>query len=651
MIWNSIALMTAIDLLVMGITALAVWSVIRGRAAHKAAGTKIAPLVMVIGLVSLGLFYFADLLAMHVLSRFIPMAESMATMEYLHLNFSWLTIPTGIAFIVGGVIYTNQDLNHLFLEFKQSQLNITKELLERQKAERALKRNENRLTQILDTATSGIITIDEMGEIISFNRAAEVIFGYSAIETIGRNVKMLMPQAYAGKYDSFIANYLKTGEARIIGIGREVEGLRKDGSEFPMELGISELEMDGERLFTGLVTDISQRKQAEEELIKAKEEAEKANQAKSEFLSSMSHELRTPMNAILGFAQLMENNPKYPLYESGKESVEQIIKGGDHLLTLIDDVLNLAQIESGQLSLSLEATDPADIFEECLALTRTLAEKQSIEVIDRTLNTELSAVMVDPTRFRQVLLNILSNAVKYNHENGSVILKAKETARGMLCVSVTDTGPGIPKEKQDQLFQPFSRLGLEASDIKGTGIGLTITKQIVELMKGRIHFESAFGKGSTFSVEVPLTEDVPVERKKAQKVQADAQPYNADGHTMLYVEDNPANLKLMETLIGRMEGITMLSAHTGELGLELAEAHKPDVIILDINLPGIDGFHALHRLKESEFTRNIPVIAMTANAMASEIERGLEAGFHRYLTKPIRIHEVTAALENALEAA
>ena len=394
--------------------------------------------------------------------------------------------------------------------------------------------------------------------------------------------------------------------------------------------------------------------QRTEELQNAKEEAEKANQAKSEFLSSMSHELRTPLNAILGFAQLMENNPKHPLDESGKEGIKQILKGGDHLLTLIDDVLNLAQIESGQLSLSLEATDPADVFEECLALTRTLAEKRSIEVIDRTLNTEIPPVMVDSTRFRQVLLNLLSNAVKYNHEGGSVILKAKETAQGMLCVSVTDTGPGIPKEKQDQLFHPFSRLGLEASDIQGTGIGLTITKQIVELMKGRIHFESAFGKGSTFSVEVPLAEGVPREWKKAQKALAPthvhAQPHNADGHTMLYVEDNPANLKLMETLIDRMEGITMLSAHTGELGLELAEARKPDVIILDINLPGIDGFQALHRLKESKSTRDIPVIALTANAMPSEVERGLDAGFHRYLTKPIRIHEVTAALESALEA-
>ena len=785
-------------------------------------------------------------------------------------------------------------------------------LANRKKMEKALSESEYRLTQILDNATSGVITIDENGAIQSFNREAETIFGYLADEATGRNVKMLMPQAYAGKHDSFIANYLRTGKAGIIGSEREVEGLRKDGSEFLMELGISEFQSGGKRLFTGLVTDITQRreaeealreseekfrtvvdaspaaitlkdrsgcfllvndtygawmdktpqevmgrtvyelhqkseadiisrndlktfttgkvviserdvkfpdgvnrnivshkspifstagevtavatvitditehkqaeealreserrlkaitdnlpggvyrrilhadetvsypymseefrrmfgidpektmensqyifdrvhpddvegtlqsvktsaetlgsydcefrligedgavlwcrstakpqkkengdivwdglvvditdrKQAEEGLIAARDEADSANRAKSEFLSSMSHELRTPLNAILGFAQLLEHDPKRPLTKKQNESVHQILFGGDHLLTLIDDVLDLAQIESGRFSLNLEAADPAAVFEDCLVITRTLAEKRGVEVIDQTGDTELPPVMIDPVRFKQVLLNLLSNAVKYNRDEGSVILGADETADGMVRVSVTDTGPGIPREKQDQLFQPFSRLGLEATEIQGTGIGLTITKELVELMAGRIGYESAPGKGSNFWVEVPMADDGEKTKRKAKRKakrsspSQDAEAQLKPGHTLLYVEDNPANLKLMETLIERVPDMHMFSAHTGELGLELAAAHKPDVILMDINLPGIDGVEALHRLKESPETSDIPVIALTANAMPRDVEAGLKAGFHRYLTKPIRIDEITSALKSALE--
>ena len=397
--------------------------------------------------------------------------------------------------------------------------------------------------------------------------------------------------------------------------------------------------------------DVTEQKRAEEGLVAARDEADRANRAKSEFLSSMSHELRTPMNAILGFAQLLENNPENPLDGKQRESVQQILTGGEHLLTLIDDVLNLAQIESGQFSLSIEVTDLEPVFGECLAIARTLTEKRGITVIDRTQDQDIPWVLIDATRFRQVLLNLLSNAVKYNRDEGSVILKADETADGMVRVSVTDTGPGIPREKQDQLFQPFSRLGLEATDIQGTGIGLNITKELVELMAGRIGFESAPGKGSTFWVEVPMAEDGEKTKRKdkrsspSQGAEAQLKP----GHTLLYVEDNPANLKLMETLIERVPEMHMFSAHTGELGLELAAAHKPDVILMDINLPGIDGIEALHRLKESPETRDIPVIALTSNAMSRDVEEGLKAGFHRYLTKPIRIEEVTSALESALE--
>jgi len=392
---------------------------------------------------------------------------------------------------------------------------------------------------------------------------------------------------------------------------------------------------------------VIERERAAKQLHASRNEADRANRAKSDFLSSMSHELRTPMNAILGFAQLLEHNLDRPLEKSQAESVNQILSGGEHLLALIDDVLNLAQIESGNFSMSIEATDSKEIVDDCLVIAKTLAKNREIEILDLRADTLLPPINIDATRFRQVLLNLLSNAVKYNHKGGSVTLTAEESVAGTLRFSIADTGPGIPEENQNELFQPFSRLGLEATEIQGTGIGLTITKQIVELMGGGIGFESILGEGTTFWIDLPVAEGIVVKDKK-ESFPVRKNVADIGKATMLYVEDNPANLKLMETLIGRMDNLHMLSAHTGELGLELATAHHPDVILMDINLPGIDGIQALHRLKESVETQDIPVIALTANAQPSEIEAGLNAGFHDYLTKPIRIGEVTAALEKAL---
>jgi CheY-like chemotaxis protein len=257
--------------------------------------------------------------------------------------------------------------------------------------------------------------------------------------------------------------------------------------------------------------------------------------------------------------------------------------------------------------------------------------------------------MIDATRFKQVLLNLLSNAIKYNHADGTVILKAEQTPGGWLRVSVTDTGPGIPAEKQDELFRPFSRLGQEGSDIQGTDIGLTISKKLMENMDGRVGFESTFGLGSTFWIEAPLAEENAVVLKLASRTGGDTVETSAG--TLLYVEDNPANLKLMQAIIELMPGVTMLSAHTGELGLELAAAHRPNVIIMDINLPGIDGFDAVELLRKSDATKDIPVIALTARALPRDKERGIKAGFHSYLTKPIQIGELMAVLEDILPAA
>lgn len=536
---------------------------------------------------------------------------------------------------------------------------IGTDITERKQAEIKVAESEQRFSQVLDNAVSGVITIDDHGIVQSFNRAAEEIFGYAAKDVIGKNIKMLMPGSFATHHDAYIANYVRSGEAKIIGIGREVEGLRKDGSNFPMDLGISELTASGQHLFTGTVTDISERKKWEVDLLAAKEEAEKSNQAKSEFLSSMSHELRTPLNAILGFTQLLNTDHDNPLTEGQVDATEQVLKSGDHLLSLIDEVLDLAQIESGNVALNAEPQDPTPVIDSCATIAGNLAEQKGLEFYDRTQVWNLPEISIDETRFRQVLLNLLSNAVKYNRDGGTVTLSVEETPEGALRLSVVDTGIGIAEEKQAQIFTPFSRLGLENSDITGTGIGLTITKELTEAMGGRIGFESTHNQGSTFWLEFPIAGGRLSVKDRGDKPAAAAVAADDDvvaanvfpaAHTVLCVEDSPSSLKLMETLIGRIPGAMMISAHTGELGIDLAEIHRPDVIMMDINLPGMDGMEALRRLKTSTATKDIPVIALTARASARDRKQGLDAGFEHYLTKPIDIKEVTKAIEGSFEA-
>ena len=382
----------------------------------------------------------------------------------------------------------------------------------------------------------------------------------------------------------------------------------------------------------------------------ARSAAEEANEAKSMFLTNMSHELRTPLNAIIGFSRLMESDRKEPPSERQKDRLREVIMSGRHLLELINEVLDLAKIEAGKFVISPEDVPLSEVFEECLTLIRMLADKRRITLTQSTAEEDIPFVRADYTRCKQALLNILSNAVKYNREGGEVVLDCRKAPDGMVRISVSDTGEGIAKDKQQNIFQPFSRLGAEATETEGTGIGLTLTKRLVELMDGRIGFESAEGQGSTFWIDLPQAKE-PTAREETRTVPKAGQAGQEESATgvLLYVEDNPASLKLLEEVIDdRLPNLTVLSAHNAELGLELAREHKPDVIILDINLPGMDGFTALEHLMRSENTRRIPVIALSANAMPSDIKKGREAGFRNYLTKPIDPDEIQAAVEEVL---
>lgn len=393
----------------------------------------------------------------------------------------------------------------------------------------------------------------------------------------------------------------------------------------------------------GTSTDIEDQKQAQTS-------AESANRAKSDFVSSMSHELRSPLNAILGFAQLMASDSPPPP-PSQQASIDQILKAGWHLLELINEVLDLARIEAGQASLSPEPVSVAETLRECHCMIEQQALKRGVRMRFPLLNYPCF-VRADRTRLKQILLNLLSNAIKYNREQGSVEVQCSVTTGNRVRLSVHDTGAGMDPERLAQLFQPFNRLGQEAGPEEGTGIGLVVVKRLVELMGGTIGAESAVGVGSVFWVELDAAS--PPELKDESAVltaTANAQPDKRPVvHTLLYVEDNPANLKLVEQLIGRRADMRLLTAVTGALGVELARTSLPEVVVMDIHLPDINGMEALRFLHEDPQTTHIPVIALSANAMPRDVERGIKAGFFRYLTKPIKLNEFMEALDAALAA-
>lgn len=378
----------------------------------------------------------------------------------------------------------------------------------------------------------------------------------------------------------------------------------------------------------------------------AKEQADKANMAKSEFLSSMSHELRTPLNAILGFAQVLELNPDPPLNVKQKAATGHIIRGGQHLLDLINDVLNLAQIESGRIDLSIERVETHAVIDECISMVKTLTHTPGVS-IDADGFTG-SVIQADRVRFKQVLFNLMSNAVKYNREGGKVSVASAVTDDGMQRISISDTGHGIPADKQDELFQPFSRLGAENSSIEGTGIGLTITQRLLETMGGRIGFKSTEGVGSTFWVDFPL--DARQTTRATEDLGLDAVKDSADecAGKVLYIEDNLANVALMETILHNVPGVKLEIAHTAELGLAMAIKISPDLILMDINLPGMNGIEALAELRRHDGTRHIPAIAISADAMPSEVQQGMEAGFLAYMTKPLDVAELIVTVSGVL---
>ena len=516
---------------------------------------------------------------------------------------------------------------------------------------------------ILTSANFSIIATDEKGIIQLFNVGAERMLGYSAAEVVNKIKPSDMhdPQEVMARAQSLSLELSATitpgFEALAFKASRGIEDsydltyICKDGSRFPAVVSITALRDDYDVIIGYLLigADNSVRKQIEDELNRAKAVAEKANLAKSDFLSSMSHELRSPLNAILGFAQLMESDP-VPQTATQKESTGQILQAGWYLLDLINEILDLALIESGKLLLSQESMSLDEVLIDCQAMIEPQAQKHGITMNFYNLN-EACFIHADRTRVKQILINLLSNAIKYNHAGGTVVVDCAVKSSERVRISVTDTGPGLSPEKLTQLFQPFNRLGQENSGEEGTGIGLVMTKRLVELMGGVIGVQSTIGKGSVFWVELMRAEEPMLEEVQgdAQKNTPSLAAHNAEIRTLLYVEDNPANLRLVEQLVLRRPNMRLLSAGDATLGIKLAREQQPEVILMDINLPGISGIRALAILRDDPVTQHIPVVAISANAMPHDIRKGLEAGFFRYLTKPIKVDAFMVALDEALE--
>jgi PAS domain S-box-containing protein len=507
---------------------------------------------------------------------------------------------------------------------------------------------------LIESNIDPLITTDPRGTISDVNHQMEMLTGRTRDELIGAPFRSCFTEPQ--RAEEAITRVLR--ESKVTNY--ELTALARDGKETVVSFNATTFH-DRDRKLQGVFAaarDVTERKHFEHalqetnvELHAAREAAEKANRAKSEFLSSMSHELRTPLNAVLGFAQLMASEVPPPAVRQ-QRSIDQILKGGWYLLRLINEILDLAMIESGKVTMSQESMSMTDVLQDCKGMIEPQAAKRGITMTFPRFDN-VFYVHADRTRVKQVMINLLSNAIKYNGSGGSVIVQCVASGTDRVRVFVKDTGTGLSADQMAQLFQPFNRLGQEDGGEEGTGIGLVVTKQLVELMGGTIGVESAVGVGTVFWVEfagasVPVLENVEeavLERPALMVCEPGDQP------TLLYVEDNPANLALVEQLIARRGDVKLLTAINAPMGIELARAYLPDVILMDINLPGMSGYGALKVLNEDTLTAHIPVLALSANAVPRDVEKGLEAGFFRYLTKPIRVREFMDALDVALHHA
>lgn len=523
---------------------------------------------------------------------------------------------------------------------------MVEDITERKRAEAALRESKSKLEAaleanqlIMDNSQDVICTIDEDGRFVTMNEASEALWGFAPQELIGRRYMELVHTDDRLETEKAAANILATGKVTDF-VNRYV---RKDGGIVNVLWSASWSE--SKKMLFCVAHDVTERTRIEAALRDAKEEADRANRAKSEFLSRMSHELRTPLNAILGFGQLLERqNPT----EQQRSRVEHIISAGRHLLNLINEVLDISRIEAGHLQLSVEPVAVAVVLEEALNLMRPLAADRSMALsVDVQLESDLH-VLADGQRLKQVLLNLLTNAVKYTGVGGRVAVTVETSDPSKMRLVVTDTGAGIAADKLRRLFTPFDRLGVELSGVEGTGLGLALCQRLMHAMGGEIGVSSRVGKGSAFWIELPAANSPLKALPKGRNARTLEAAANDDSKKILYIEDNLSNLTLVEQMLEELPHIRLITAMQGGLGIDLARQHLPDLILLDLHLPDLPGHKVLARLQRDKLTRDIPVVVISADATARQIERLMAAGARSYLTKPLDIADFFEVIEETM---
>ncbi|MES2047431.1 MAG: response regulator [Pseudomonadota bacterium] len=502
------------------------------------------------------------------------------------------------------------------------------------------------LNAIVEHAADGIVTINHEGEIISFNGAAETMFGYTAGSAIGHNVSMLMPEPDRSKHDGHLRHYHDTGVAHVIGIGRETMGQRQDGSVFPLYLAVSEIRVAGQRRFTGILRDISAQKSLEASLIQSRKVAEAANLAKSVFLANMSHELRTPLNAILGFSKILRHEAN--ITPPQRKTLDLINRSGENLLSLINDVLDMSKIEAGSLQLECFAFDLSAMISDVLDLVRVRAEAKNLRLILDPLSEFPHFIAGDETKLRQCVINLIGNAIKFT-EHGTVSLRLNaspgENQKTLnLVIEVLDSGVGISEADLQRVFEPFVQVGSQNTQ-KGTGLGLSITRRLVELMGGSLSVESNLGVGSCFRISVPVsrTTETSVNTHNINQARViGLAPGQAD-YRILIVEDQMENWLLLQHLLESV-GLNVRVAENGLAGIEEFKAWHPHFIWMDSRMPVMGGVEATKLIRTMQGGSDVKIVAVTASAFKEDRDRIMAAGMDDFICKPYREDEIFACL-------
>ncbi len=524
---------------------------------------------------------------------------------------------------------------------RQAVTRLREELAQRKRAEQALRESEARLRAIVDAAVDGIITIDEQGIIESVNSAVQCIFGYAPEELVGRNISVLMPEPHRSAHDAYIANYLRTGQRKIIGIGREALGQRKDGTIFPIDLAVSELRIEGHRLFTGIVRDITSRKQFEADLLAAKEAAEAANHAKDHFLAMLSHELRTPLTPVLAAITYIEATAELPT-DLHKE-IASVRRNVEMEARLIDDLLDLTRISRGKLELTPELVDTHVLLRQVVDICECDTRKKALE-IRLGLHAQRRHIMGDPARMQQVFWNLIQNAVKFTPEGGHIAIRTRNRPGddSILLVEIIDTGIGIETEAMSRIFNAFEQADRDTTrKYGGLGLGLAITKALIEMHGGTLDaFSDGLGKGSTFTACLPTVLQPAHSASPGRGRPADPAA-NRPGLRILLIEDHEDTLRVMSMLLDRC-GHTVLKAQSSAEAMHIAASETFDLVVSDLRLPDGSGLDIMRAIRDRCQT---PGIAISGFGMEDDIRRSREAGFHLHLTKPINFQTLQDAIE------